>query len=142
MVQSTHENFVRNETPIAGSDQSFGIVMATAFGVLSLLNAWRGGRMWPWTAGAAALFLAAAVLFPTALYPLNRVWLKFGQILHKVVNPIVMAVLFFGAVFPTGLVVRVMGKDLLRLRRQPEAISYWIERRPPGPLPETMKDQF
>jgi len=49
---------------------------------------------------------------------------------------------FFGTVLPTGLIMRLMGKDLLRLKREPEADSYWIRRRPPGPAPETMKDQF
>ena len=69
------------------------------------------------------------------LRPLNRLWLKFGLLLHKVVNPIVMALVFFGTVLPTGLIMRVLGKDLLRLKRQPDANSYWIERRPPGPAP-------
>jgi len=59
-----------------------------------------------------------------------------------VVNPVVMALLFYGTVLPTGLVMRALGKDLLRLKRQPEATSYWIMRAPPGPASETMKDQF
>jgi hypothetical protein len=63
-------------------------------------------------------------------------------LLHKVVNPIVMALMFFGAVLPTGVVMRALGKDPLRLKWQPDGNSYWIERRPPGPTPESMKDQF
>jgi hypothetical protein len=142
MTQSTHESFSRDETMVAGSDRSFGIVMAAAFAVLTLLNGWHNGRVWPWTGGLAALFLAAALLYPVALNPLNRMWLKFGLLLHKVVSPIVMGLLFYGTVLPTGLVMRAMGKDLLRLKRQPDAGSYWIVRQPPGPAPETMKDQF
>ena len=65
-----------------------------------------------------------------------------GLLLQRVVNPIVMALLFYGTVLPTGLIMRMMGKDLLRLKRQPDAASYWIARVPPGPSPETMKDQF
>jgi hypothetical protein len=57
-------------------------------------------------------------------------------------SPIMMALVFFCAVLPTGLVVRALGKDLLRLNWQPDAESYWIERRPAGPAPESMKDQF
>ena len=83
-----------------------------------------------------------ALLYPAALKPLNRLWLKFGLLLHKVVNPIMMAFVFFGTVLPTGLIMRVLGKDPLRLKRQPEADSYWIDRQPPGPAPESMKDQF
>jgi hypothetical protein len=142
MQQSTHEIFSRDETLVGGSDRSFGIVMTAAFAVISLLNWWHDGYSWRWTGAIAVLFLAATLLYPAALKPLNRLWLKFGLLLHKVVNPIMMAVVFFGAVLPTGLVMRALGKDLLRLKRQPDADSYWIERRPPGPAPKSMKDQF
>jgi hypothetical protein len=142
MSQSTHENFARDEIVVAGSDRSFGIVMAAAFAVLSLISLWYGGRIWPWTGGLAALFLAAALFYPAALNPLNRAWHRFGLLLHRVVTPVVMGLLFFGAVLPTGLVMRALGRDLLRLKRQPDADSYWIVRSPPGPAPETMKDPF
>lgn len=142
MTQSTHESFSRDEAVIAGSDRSFGIVMAVCFAVLTLLNAWHGGRVWPWTGGLAVLFLATALLYPAALNSLNRIWLKLGLLMHKIVNPVVMGLLFYGTILPTGLVMRAMGKDLLRLKRKSDAGSYWIVRRPPGPAPETMKDQF
>ena len=142
MKHSTHEVFSREEKVVAGSDRSFGVVMAAALTAVTLLNAWHAGRLWPWTGGLAAVFLAAAYVRPSVLHPLNLIWLKFGLLLHSVVNPIVMALVFYGTVLPTGLVMRAMGKDLLRLKRQPEAESYWIVRQPPGPSPETMKDQF
>lgn len=142
MSHSTHETFARDETVVAGSDRSFGLVMAAAFAILTLINAWHGGRLWPWTAAVAALFVAGALLYPAALNPLNRIWLKFGLILHKLVSPVVMGVLFFGTVLPTGLIMRAAGKDPLRLRRERHASTYWIVRQPPGPPPETMKDQF
>ena len=142
MKQSTHEVFSRDEKIVAGSDRSFGLVMAAALGVVTLLNAWHSGRVGPWTGGLAALFLATGLFRPSVLNPLNRIWLKFGLLLHSVVNPIVMALLFYGTVLPTGVVMRALGKDLLRLKRQPGAESYWIVRSPPGPAPETMKDQF
>ena len=142
MKHSTHEVFSREEKVVAGSDRSFGVVMAAALTAVTLLNAWHAGRLWPWTGGLAAVFLAAAYFRPSVLHPLNLIWLKFGLLLHSVVNPIVMALVFYGTVLPTGLVMRAMGKDLLRLKRQSEAESYWIVRQPPGPSPETMKDQF
>jgi hypothetical protein len=142
MTQSTHEVFSRDEKIVVGSDRSFGIVMALAFAAVSLLNAWHAGRLWPWTGGLAALLLAAGWLRPAVLHPLNLIWLRFGLLLHRVVNPIVMALLFYGTVLPTGIVMRMMGRDLLRLKREPDADSYWIVRQPPGPSPETMKDQF
>jgi hypothetical protein len=140
--QSTHEVFSREEKIVAGSDRSFGFVMAGALAVVSLVNVWHIGRVWPWTGGLAALFLAAALLGPAKLHPLNLLWLKFGLLLHRVVNPVLMALIFYGTVLPTGMVARLMGKDLLRQKWQPDADSYWIPRTPPGPAPETMKDQF
>jgi hypothetical protein len=142
MKQATHEVFSRDEAVVAGSDRTFGLVMAGAFAAVTALNLWHAGRLWPWTGGLAVLLLAAGMLRPALLHPLNLVWLKFGLLLHRIVNPVVMALLFFGTVWPTGLVMRALGKDLLRLKRQPDADSYWIVRTPPGPLPETMKDQF
>ena len=141
MAQSTHENFSRDEATSPGSDRNFSLVMAGALALLSVLNGWHHGRLWPWTATVAIAFLVAAWLKPSALRRLNVVWMKFGLLLHKVVNPIVMGLLFFGTIWPTGLVMRLRGKDLLRLKREPASSSYWIAR-PPGPQPETMKDQF
>ena len=142
MTQSTHESFARDETVIAGSDRSFGAVMTVAFAVMSLFNWWHDGHTWYWTGAIAVLFLGPTLFYPAALRPLNRLWLKFGLLLHKVINPIVMAFVFFGTVLPTGLIMRTLGKDLLRLKPRPDANSYWIDRSPPGPAPQSMKDQF
>jgi hypothetical protein len=141
MTQSTHESFVREEGASPGSDRTFGLVMAGALALLALLNGWHHGRAWPWETAVAALFLLAALLNPAWLHPLNRLWMKLGLLLNRIVNPIVMGLLFYGTIWPTGIVMRMRGRDLLRLKRQPAADTYWIAR-PPGPLPETMKDQF
>ena len=141
MTQATHETFVREEGSAPGSDRTFGLVMAGALALVALLNGWHHGRMWPWEAALAALFLLAALFRPALLHPLNRLWMKLGLLLHRIVNPIVMGLLFYGTIWPTGAIMRMRGRDLLRLRREPASDSYWIAR-PPGPLPETMKDQF
>src|ERR1700688_3540569 len=135
MKQSTHEVFSRDEEIVAGSDRSFGLVMAAALGAVTLLNGWHWGRLWPWTGGLAALLLAAAFVRPAVLHPLNLLWLKCGLLLHRVVNPIVMALIFYGTVLPTGLAMRMLGKDMLRLKRQPGADSYWVVGQPAGPPP-------
>jgi Saxitoxin biosynthesis operon protein SxtJ len=142
MKYSTHENFSPDEAVSIGSDRSFGLVMAAGFAVLASFSVWREGRAWLALATVGTLFLVTALLIPAALNPLNRAWLKLGLLLHKIVNPVVMGLVFYGAVLPTGLVMRAMGRDLLRLKPQPKAESYWIVRTPPGPAPKTMKDQF
>jgi hypothetical protein len=141
MNQSTHESFTRDEAAQPGSNRTFGLVMAGALALVSLLNSWHLGRVWPWTSAIAALFLVAALLRPSTLHPLNRLWVKLGLVLHRIVNPVVMGLLFYGTIFPTGLVMRMRGRDLLRLKRDSATESYWITR-VPGPAPETMKDQF
>lgn len=141
MTHSTHESFVREEATPLGSDRSFGFVMAGALALVSALNFWHAGRLWPWTSGVAAVFALFAIVRPAMLRPLNRLWMKFGLLLHGIVNPIVMGFLFYGTILPTGLVMRWRGKDPLRLKRDAGAESYWIARTP-GPLPETMRDQF
>jgi hypothetical protein len=142
MNQSTHENFSRDEGASSGSsDRMFGLVMAGALALLSLVNGWHHGRAWPWELGAGLLFLLAAWIKPASLNPLNRLWMKLGLLLHKIVNPIVMGLLFYGTIWPTGLVMRMRGRDLLRLKREPASDTYWIAR-PPGPAPESMRDQF
>ena len=141
MAQLTHESFVRDEVTAPGSDRTFGLVMAGALAVLALFNGWHHRRLWPWMLFAAALFLVLGLLRPSSLHPLNRLWMMLGLLLHRIVNPIVMGLLFYGTILPTGLVMRLRGRDLLRLRRDPAAETYWITRTP-GPAPETMRDQF
>jgi len=141
MNPSTHENFARDATAALGSDRTFALVMAVALSAVSLLNGWHQGRLWPWTSAAATLFLLAAWLKPSSLHPLNLLWMKLGLVLHRVVNPIVMGLLFYGTILPTGLLMRMRGRDLLRLNREPNADSYWIARAP-GPAPESLRDQF
>jgi len=141
MVGLPHEPLATGkEQP--GSPRNFGLVMAAALAVLAGLNFWHHGRTWPWLFAIALSFLASALFIPRALAPLNRLWFRFGLVLHAIVNPVVMALLFYGAVVPTGLVMRLLGRDLIRLKRNPNADSYWIVRTPPGPAPESLKDQF
>lgn len=129
--------------PVEGSsDRSFGLVFAAVFGLIGLYNLWHWGRAWPWLALIAAAFLAIALIRPAVLAPLNRVWMKLGLLLGAIVNPLVLGLLFFLVFTPMALLARLVGKDFLKLKRQPDAQSYWIAREPPGPEAASMKDQF
>ncbi len=139
---SAHEDFSGRDEAKASSERSFGLVFAVVLGGLALWPLLEGAPPRWWLGAPAALFLVAALVRPGVLAPLNRVWTRLGLILHRLTNPLVMAVIFYLAVTPTALVLRLFGKDPLRRRFEPEAESYWIERRPPGPAPESMRHQF
>lgn len=140
--ESFHEDYGRVQKVSSGSERAFGIVFCV---VLAIIGLWPllGGDMprWWWLA-IAAVFLVLALIRPAVLKPLNEVWHRFGMLLHRIVSPLVLGLLFFLTVTPTGLVMRLTGKDPLRLKLQPEAESYWINREPPGPDPQTMTKQF
>jgi hypothetical protein len=137
-----HEDFSRDDHVQAGTDRGFGLVFAGFFALVSGLSWWRGHSGWHWTLPLAALFLVVALVYPRILNPLNKLWLKFGLLLYKVVNPIVLGLLFFITITPIGLIMRASGKDFLRLKLDNGARSYWIDRTPPGPPPQSMRNQF
>ena len=139
---STHENFAPREPVRGSSDRSFGTLFTVVFAVIGVWPMMGGGEARLWSFVIAALFLAAVLVRPGVLAPLNRLWMRFGRLLHMLTNPVIMGLVFFLAVTPTAVIMRVLGKDLLNRRLDPAAESYWIERRPPGPRPETMKQQF
>ena len=138
-----HETLRREEEIERGTDRGFGLVMATVFAIVGLWPLVFGeGYARVWALIVAALLLIAAVAIPRILKPLNTIWLKFGLLLSRVVNPIVLGLMFYLLITPFALALRLLGKDLLRLRRDPQATSYWINRDPPGPSPESMRNQF
>ena len=109
--------------------------MAAAFALFSLIDVWHLGRYWPWTGVLTAFFLVFAWYRPAALAPLNLLWLKFGLLLHKVVNPIVMGCSSSCVVLPTGLVMRALGKDPLRLKGGPNVEATGSNAARPGRQP-------
>ena len=140
--QQTHEDFAREEEVKASSNRSFGFVFAAVFAIIGLWPLFHGNAVRLWSLGIGVAFLVIALASPTLLAPLNRLWMKFGLLLHAIVNPVVMAFLFFSTVTPIALFLRWQGKDPLRLKLDPNAKTYWIDRTPPGPSPDTMPRQF
>ena len=139
---STHESFDRAAALKGASDRSFGLTFAVLLAVLAAISVWRGGPSWPYTLTAALILGLIAVTRPAVLAPLNRGWMKFGRLLNRVTTPLVLGLLFFLMITPMGLVMRLAGKDPLRLKGDRHAPSYWVERKPPGPAPESMPNQF
>jgi hypothetical protein len=137
-----HENFEQRENVTGSSNRSFGFVFAGVFAAIwaYLFFFGRGGPLWLLVVGG--MFLLLALIAPALLGPLNQVWTRFGLLLHQIVSPVVLGIMFFLVVTPIGLLMRGLGKDLLRLKLDADSKSYWIERTPPGPTPESLKHLF
>jgi|HubBroStandDraft_6_1064221.scaffolds.fasta_scaffold05929_5 hypothetical protein len=124
------------------SDRTFGLVFAVFWSVVALAPLRKGDPIRVWAMILAAAFLVPALVRPTILRLLNQQWLRFGRLLQKLTNPIVMAFLFFFTITPAGFIMRLLNRDALRLGWDRESATYWISRTPAGPPPESMKDQF
>jgi len=124
-----------------GSDRSFGFVFAGFFALVALWPLVHGRTVRMWALGLSPLFLAAALIVPTILHPLNVLWARLGARLNRITTPIFTGLMFFVLFTPIAYVARLCGKEFLRLKPS-EADSYWIPREPPGPAPDSIRHQF
>ncbi len=126
----------------ARSNRVFGLFFTALFGAIGLLPILSGAGVRAWALVLAGAFMGPALFRPSLLGSLNRLWTAFGLLLGRFVNPVVMFAVFCTTMIPIGLLLRLLGKDLLRLRADRQSDSYWIERSPPGPEPKSMEEQF
>ena len=119
------------------SNKSFGIVFFIFFILVSFYPLINNEEYRLWALITSLIFLILGLLNSSILTPLNLLWFKFGMLLGRVVSPIIMALVFFGVVTPTGLIMKLFNKDLLKLKRKDKK-SYWIERK----TKSKMKNQF
>jgi len=138
-----HEHTQKYIVNIKGSsDRVFGLLFSTVFALVGFFPLLHDEKLGSWPLIVSGIFLLLALIAPSVLAPANRLWMKFGELLHRVISPIALGIIFYFAVLPTGLMLRLFGKDPLRLRRDPQAESYWIRREPPGPPSESLNNQF
>ena len=137
-----HENVSHSDDVKVGSERSFGLVFTVVFALIGLWPLFNAGDVRLWAVIIAAVFLGISLIAPNFLRPLNIIWFKFGLVLHKIVNPVVMGLLFITTITPMALIFRLIGKDPLNRKFDPDAKSYWITRDPAGPAPDSMKNQF
>ena len=119
------------------SNKSFGIVFFVVFVVIGFYPLINQEDFRLWALIIALIFLGLGLINSSFLTPFNLLWFKFGMLLGRVVSPIIMALVFFGVVTPTGLIMKIFKKDLLKLKRKDKK-SYWIERK----TKSEMKNQF
>lgn len=139
---SLPERVSRSDDGRTLSDRVFGLLITVFWTAVAIAPVRHGGSARVWAGVLATTFLVFSVIRPTLLGPLNLQWQRLVRLLQKLTNPIVIAILFFSAVTPFGLIMRLVNRDVLRLKWDREAASYWIPRQPPGPPAESMKDQF
>jgi hypothetical protein len=137
-----HEDLTREQQVEQSSDRSFGLVFAGVFVLIAGWPLFHGEALRWWAVAVAAVFSLLALLKPALLAGLNRLWVKLGVLLGRIVSPVALGVVFYVALTPIGLLMRLTGGDPLRLKRDPGAASYWIPREPPGPPPDSMTNQF
>jgi hypothetical protein len=131
-----------DEVIVGPSERNFGFTMAAVFALIGSVGLYKGSSHAPVWLGIAAVFAGLTLWRPQTLAPANRVWLKLGLLMYRVVNPVIMAILFFAVILPIGLAMRLFGKDFLRLKRDRSLTTYWSPRTDPRPQSESMRQQF
>jgi len=122
----------------ASSNKSFGIVFFIFFLIVSIFPLFKEGDIRIWSFIIAIIFLVLGLMNSKILTPLNKIWFKFGILLGSFVSPIVMGIVFFVIVTPTSIIMRVLGKNLLNLKKDNKK-TYWVER---SKVQSKMKNQF
>ena len=131
---------MRNNSKIKiSSNRSFGIVFFFVFLIISLWPLINENPLRVWSIFVAIIFLILGLVNSKLLTPLNILWFKFGKILGTIVTPIVMGIVFFIVITPTGFIMKLFGKDLLNKKYNNKNKSYWIDREKSK---GTMKQQF
>ena len=120
------------------SNRSFGIVFFVVFFLVAIYPLINGSELRLWSLFISIIFLILGLVNSKILNPLNKLWFKFGIFLGKIISPLVMGIIFFLVVTPIGLLMRLLNKDLLKLKFNSNS-SYWIEKNEPK---SKMKNQF
>ena len=120
------------------SNRSFGIVFFVVFILVALYPLIYSGEIRIWSLVLSLIFLILGLLNSKILNPLNKLWFKFGIILGKIISPLIMGIIFFLVVTPTGLIMRLLRKDILNLKYNKDK-SYWIKK---NEKKNNMKNQF
>ena len=121
-----------------GSNRSFGVVFFVVFLLIGLWPILKGNEIRIWSIVISLIFLILGILNSKILTPFNKVWFRFGILLGNFISPIIMGIVFFLVVTPTGLIMKLFRKDLINLKKN-NSSTYWIEKKD---IKSSMKNQF
>jgi hypothetical protein len=124
------------------SNRNCGLVFAAALTTIAFVPLLHHGAPRWWAFGIGIVFAVAALVRPQILHWPNRGWLALGNVMHRVMSPLVMGAVFFICITPIAAIMRWRGRDLLSLKRRPDLTSYWIERDASSPDAQSMKNQY
>jgi len=122
-----HEDPKEHQKVKLGTDKSFGVVFSVAFLLISIAGFWNNTNWYMHTILASLIFVILSFIKPVILRPLNFVWFKIGLLLHSIINPIIMSILFFIVITPFALIMRLFGKSPININYDNSAKSYWID---------------
>ena len=121
------------------SNRSFGLVFFVVFLIVALWPLKSGEDIRIWSLALSIIFFSLGILNSKLLTPLNKLWFKFGILLGSIVSPIVMGIVYFVVVTPIGVLMRLLGKDLLKTTKTKSISTYWMKR---DKKQTSMKKQF
>ena len=111
-----------------GSEKNFGFIFTIFFVVIGIYPLWYGNNIRFWSLVLAFIFLFITIFLSRVLIVPNKLWFIIGKLLGNIVSPIIILLLYFLTVTPIGIIMRLLGKDLISLKLDKSAKSYWIER--------------
>ena len=124
------------------SNRSFGWTFTGIFVIVGAYGLWKGGAAQSWLLALAALTAVVTLTRDTWLTPLNRAWMALGELLGRVVSPVVLGVIFYAVFTPVGYAMRLFGRDAMARKFDAAAPSYWVKRDPPGPADDSYRNMF
>ena len=110
------------------NNRSFGILFFIVFLIIGLWPLLSGETLRLWSIFLSLIFLLLGLINSKLLTPLHKTWIQLGIILGKVIAPLVMLVIFFAIVTPIGLLLKIFGKDLLKIKKNKFLKTYWTTR--------------
>jgi glycerol-3-phosphate acyltransferase PlsY len=139
MATNFHETYREGEIK-PPSERSTGLLFSAIAAIVAAL--WHNVPPVLWGGlGVAAIMALISLIAPMLLRPLNHLWFQFGLVLHRIVSPVIMLVLFLVVFLPAGAIMRLW-RDPLKKQRTPKASTYWIERKSDGHSEGSMRNQF
>jgi hypothetical protein len=124
------------------SNRSFGWTFTAIFVAAGLYGVWNGGAALPWLLPLALATALITITRASWLTPLNRAWMRLGELMGRVVSPLVLGIIFYGVFTPVGVVMRLFGRDAMCRTFEARSPTYWVKRDPPGPADDSFRNMF